>query len=81
MYSKKFFSACQHDCSDNCAIISEIDSNKTVSVRGNPEHPFTRGVLCGKVKNYPDRVYSRERLLYPMRRVGRKGDGNYKRIF
>ena len=80
MHSKKFFSACQHDCSDNCAIISEIDSNKAVSVRGNPEHPFTRGVLCAKVKNYPDRVYSPERLLYPMRRVGRKGDGNYKRI-
>ena len=34
-------------------------------VRGDPEHPFTRGGLCVKVDDYIDRVYSPDRVLYP----------------
>ena len=49
-------------------------------LRGNPAHPITRGFLCGKVARYLDREYSPERLLYPMRRVGAKGDGRFERI-
>src|SRR6202008_3553840 len=37
-------------------------------VAGDPDHPVTRGFLCGKVAKYLDRVYSPDRLLYPMRR-------------
>jgi anaerobic selenocysteine-containing dehydrogenase len=41
---------------------------KATSVKGDPDHPVTRGFLCGKVAKYLDRVYSPARLLYPMRR-------------
>jgi anaerobic selenocysteine-containing dehydrogenase len=41
---------------------------KATSVKGDPDHPVTRGFLCGKVAKYLDRVYSPDRLLYPMRR-------------
>ena len=44
------------------------------------DHPFTRGFLCQKVARYLDRVYHPDRLLYPMRRVGPKGDGRFERI-
>ena len=50
MTEKKVFNACQHDCPDNCAMVSTIIDDKVVSVRGHKEHAFTRGVLCGKVK-------------------------------
>ena len=43
-------------------------SGRAVKVQGDPSHPVTRGFLCGKVAKYLDRVYSPERLLYPMRR-------------
>ena len=53
---------------------------RAVELRGDPEHPFTRGFLCQKVAHYLDRVYHPDRLLYPMRRVGQKGDGKFERI-
>ncbi len=49
-------------------------------LRGDPAHPVTRGFLCGKVAQYLDRVYHPERLLYPMRRIGPKGEGQFARI-
>jgi anaerobic selenocysteine-containing dehydrogenase len=51
-----------------------------VQIRGDREHPFTRGFLCQKVSNYLERVYHPERLLYPLRRVGGKGQGRFERI-
>lgn len=45
-----------------------------------PDHPFTRGFLCGKVARYLDRVYHPERLLYPQKRIGPKGSGQFARI-
>ena len=57
---------------DNCAILSKIESGIAVSVQGNPDHTFTRGTLCGKVSNYLERVYSEDRILYPMARIGQK---------
>ena len=73
---------CPHDCPDTCGIVVTVDaqSGRAVKLRGDPDHPFTRGFLCQKVANYLDRVYHTGRLLDPMRRVGRKGDGKFERI-
>ncbi len=49
-------------------------------MRGVKEHPFTRGGLCAKVNRFLDRVYSPDRLLHPLRRVGPKGDGRFERV-
>ena len=49
-------------------------------LRGDPDHPVTRGFLCGKVARYLDREYSPERLLYPQKRIGEKGEGRFERI-
>lgn len=71
---------CPHDCPDRCGLLAEIDGGKVVGVFGDPEHPITRGVICRKVMEYPSRIYGRDRLLYPMRRVGQKGSGQFERI-
>lgn len=72
--------ACPHDCPDTCAMLITVENGQATEVRGNPDHPFTRGTLCGKVSDYLDRVYSPDRVLYPMRRVGSKGSGQFERI-
>ncbi len=61
---------CTHDCPDSCGVLVTVDqaSGRAIKLQGDPSHPMTRGFLCGKVAKYLDRVYSPDRLLYPMRR-------------
>jgi anaerobic selenocysteine-containing dehydrogenase len=51
-----------------------------VRLSGDPAHPFTRGTLCAKVNHYLERVYHPDRVLHPLKRVGRKGDGQFVRV-
>lgn len=75
------YGTCPHDCPDCCALETEVDEHgRAVSVRGRADHPVTRGWLCAKVNRYLERVYHPERILYPMRRVGLKGNGAFARI-
>jgi len=71
--TKVVHAVCSHDCPDSCGVLVTVDelSGRAIKVQGDPSHPVTRGFLCGKVAKYLDRVYSPDRLLYPMRR--RKG--------
>ncbi len=66
-------SACPHDCPDACSVLVTVEDGRAVRIQGNPEHPVTRGFLCGKVAKYLDRVYSPDRVLHPLRRVAPKG--------
>jgi anaerobic selenocysteine-containing dehydrogenase len=71
---------CPHDCPDTCGMTVKVRTGRAFDLRGDTDHPFTRGFLCGKVARYLDRVYHPERLLYPMKRVGPKGTGTFTRI-
>lgn len=67
--AKTVHTVCSHDCPDSCGVLVTIDeSGRATRIQGDPNHPVTRGFLCGKVAKYLDRVYSPDRLLYPMRR-------------
>src|SRR4051794_27032376 len=70
--------ACPHDCPDACGVLITVDDNtgNAVGLRGDPAHPVTRGFLCAKVAQYMDRVYSPDRVLYPLRRIAPKGEGS-----
>lgn len=61
-------------------MIYTVEAGRLARVRGNPDHPFTRGRLCVKVKDYDRHHYNPQRLLYPMRRIGAKGEGRFERI-
>ena len=66
---KVIHTVCSHDCPDSCAVLVTVnEAGRAIKVEGDPSHPVTKGFLCGKVAKYLDRVYSPERLLYPMRR-------------
>src|SRR6516165_5839680 len=74
-------SVCALDCPDCCALLINVDEKGRGSrLRGNPAHPITQGFLCGKVARYLEREYSPDRLLYPQRRIGSKGEGRFARI-
>lgn len=72
--------ACPHDCPDTCAMLTTVENGQATNVRGNPDYPFTQGTLCGKVDKYLERVYSPERVLYPLKRIGAKGSRQFERI-
>src|SRR5437868_14935270 len=61
-------------------MLIEVEDGRAVKVAGDPDHPPTGGILCTKVSRYLERVYSPDRLMYPMRRVGKKGEGRFERI-
>ena len=67
--------ACPHDCPDACGTLITVENGQATRIQGDPAHPVTQGFLCAKVAKYLDRVYSPDRLLYPMRRVAPKGTG------
>jgi anaerobic selenocysteine-containing dehydrogenase len=69
--------ACPHDCPDTCALITRVEGGMAVSVRGNPDHPPTDGVLCTKVSRYAERTHHSERLLNPLKRIGPKGSRQF----
>ncbi len=73
--------ACPHDCPDTCAMLVTVreEGGKRVAVKiaGDPEHPTTSGVLCTKVSRYLERTYHPERILHPLKRIGRKGEGRF----
>jgi anaerobic selenocysteine-containing dehydrogenase len=72
--------ACPHDCPDTCSMLVTVEDGRAVDLRGNPDHPPTQGTLCTKVARYLERTYSPARVLFPMKRVGRKGEGRFARI-
>ncbi len=73
-------SVCPHDCPGQCALLVTVEDGRVTDVVGDPRHPFTRGVICGKVRDYAERLYAPTRVLTPLRRAGRKGEGRFTPI-
>jgi anaerobic selenocysteine-containing dehydrogenase len=57
-----------------------VEDGRITDVVGDASHPFTRGVICGKVHDYAERVYGDSRVTRPLRRVGPKGEGRFEPI-
>lgn len=72
--------ACAQDCPDSCSMVVTVEDGVATSVSGSKTNPYTNGGLCVKVDNYLDKVYSPDRVLYPLKRSGPKGSGEFERI-
>ena len=73
-------SVCPHDCPSACSLQIAVEDGRLTGVTGDPAHPFTQGVICGKVRAYAERIHSPLRVLTPLRRTGPKGSGGFARI-
>lgn len=71
---------CHHDCPDSCGWVVTVEGERAVRLRGNPDHPYSRGELCPKVNRLLDRVYSPDRVLTPLERTGAKGEGRFRPV-
>ncbi len=78
MSARTVLGTCHHDCPDTCGWQVTVEDGVATKLRGNPDHPYSRGELCPKVNRFLDRVYSPERILTPLVRVGAKGEGRFE---
>ena len=70
---------CPLDCPDRCRLLVTVENGRVVRVGGDPDHPTTRGFACAKTNHWGERQHHPDRPLYPMRRVGPKGEGSFER--
>ncbi|WP_028583840.1 molybdopterin-containing oxidoreductase family protein [Desulfogranum mediterraneum] len=71
---------CPLDCPDSCGMIATLEAGRVTELNGDKEHPYTRGVICRKMRGYPQRLYMKDRLLEPLLRVGPKGAAEFRPI-
>ena len=71
---------CPLDCPDSCGMVATVVNGRITGLSGDKDHPYTNGFICRKMRSYPERVYGKERILFPQVREGRKGNGNFRRI-
>lgn len=80
--NQKLRVTCPLDCPDACSLIATIDveANQLLQIEGDLQHPITRGFACVKTYRYPERHHHPDRPLFPMKRVGQKGLGQFEKI-
>lgn len=71
---------CPYDCPSTCGLLAEVRDGKIVKVKNDPEHPVSKNGICRKMQQYEKNIYSKERILTPLRRTGKKGEGNFEPI-
>jgi len=73
-------SVCTMDCPDTCSLEVTVQDGLVTEIRPSDKNPITGGFICSKVSNFTKRLYSKERILHPMKRVGPKGEGQFVEI-
>src|SRR5512139_3489286 len=70
------------NCESACGLLAYVDkaSLEVQKFEGNPLHPGSRGRTCAKGPATKNQVYDPERILYPLKRAGRRGEGKWVRI-
>jgi len=67
-------------CAAGCGILAYLDGDRCVQILGNPDHPVNKGGICARGLAGLNLVYDPERLLFPMKRIGQRGEGRWTRI-
>lgn len=71
---------CPYDCPSTCGLLAEIENGRIVKVKNDKTHPVSKNGICRKMQHYEQDIYSMDRLMKPMRRVGKKGEGKFEPI-
>ena len=67
-------------CDIKCSVLADVEDNKILRIRRDPDHPITPHSLCNKGAAYPDQIYHKDRILYPLKSVGERGEGKWARV-
>lgn len=79
MVVKKVQTTCQA-CHCECGVIVHVENGKITKIDGDPDHLANHGFMCIKGKAYPEYVHHPDRLKYPRKRTGERGEGKWERI-
>lgn len=77
--SIEFKTACR-GCHGGCIHILTVENGRVVRIRPDPEAPLNQGRACAKGVSVIEQMYHPDRLTHPMRRIGPRGSGQWKRI-
>lgn len=72
--------SCPYDCPSTCGLLAEIENGRIVKVKNDKTHSVSKNGICRKMQHYEQDIYSMDRLMKPMRRVGKKGEGKFEPI-
>lgn len=67
-------------CYSGCGVLVHLTDGKVTEVKGDPDSPVNRGVLCAKGLASVEYLYHPDRLRHPLRRVGERGKGEWQQI-
>src|SRR5690606_4017107 len=68
------------NCSTICGVIAHVEDGKVVKIEGNPNAPNSKGHICAKGHAAMNMLEDSSRILYPLKRVGKRGEGKWRRI-
>ena len=67
-------------CQCSCGVLAYVEDGNVIDIKGDPDHPNNKGALCPKGLAGIELLYHPARLNYPLKRVGKKGDGKWQKI-
>lgn len=66
-------------CTTHCGVIGWVQDGRVRQIEGNPKDPNTQGAICGKAQGMVQATYDPQRIVYPLKRVGKRGEGKWRR--
>ena len=72
---KKIRTVCR-SCHGGCGVIAQVINGKVVKIEGDPESPISHGTLCSKGMAITQIAYHPDRILHPMRKADKGGNGS-----
>jgi len=67
-------------CAGNCGVLVHVKDGRPIKIEGNKEHPISRGFICQRIPYAIKWLYHPDQLMYPLKRVGERGEGKWQRI-
>jgi anaerobic selenocysteine-containing dehydrogenase len=67
-------------CWLQAGVLATVENGKVVKLKGEPDHPVNQGWICERSKAFIEHLYHKNRLNYPLKRVGNRGEGRWERI-
>ena len=69
------------ECSTHCGALATVVDGRAVKIAPNPDHPGSKGAFCVKgIRGLPELTYHPDRVLHPLKRMGARGEGKWRRI-
>src|SRR3989304_7453105 len=67
-------------CHQRCGLLIKFDNGRASSVRGDHDHPISKGFMCEKGGLILEHLYHKDRVNYPLKRIGERGSNRWEKI-